>query len=99
MGTGLDSSGYGSANRADIVSLYVSGVDLTTELIAQTTERTDFGWNGNLCDALRDRQIDYKIKILHITPDLYPVYMEKGKYNIGRLMWEVDKLPKEWVNP
>jgi glycosyltransferase involved in cell wall biosynthesis len=48
---------------------------------------------------LQDRDIPYKIKILHLTPDCYPKYMEEGKYHIGRLFWETDKLPKEWIKP
>ena len=49
--------------------------------------------------SLSDRNIDYKIKIIHLTPDTYPRYMQKGKYNIGHLFWETDRLPKEWIEP
>lgn len=98
-GTFTDHSGYGSANRAFIAALYASGVDVTTEHVVQVIERANNGWVGDLCTNLLDRKIDYKIKIIHLTPDMYPRYMEKGKYNIGHLFWETDRLPKEWIAP
>ena len=98
-GTFQDHSGYGSANRAFITALYCAGVDVTTELIVQVIERTNHGWTGDLATTLADRQIPYNIKIIHLTPDMYPRYMEQGKYNIGHLFWETDRLPNEWVEP
>lgn len=98
-GTFSDHSGYGSANRAYITALYVAGADVSTELVVQVPEQTDHGWTGELCKNLQDRNVDYKIKIIHLTPDMYPRYQEQGKYNIGHLFWETDRLPKEWVEP
>lgn len=98
-GTFTDYSGYGSANRAFIAALYVAGIDITTELVVQVPEQTKHGWTGDLAINLLDREIDYKIKIIHLTPDMYPRYMEKGKYNIGHLFWETDRLPPEWITP
>lgn len=94
-----DPSGYGQSNRVDVIALFVAGVNLTTEAIYQTQFKTDYGIQEKIVKYLEGRDIPYKIKILHITPDLYPKYIEKGKYNIGRLVWETDKLPKEWVDP
>lgn len=98
-GTFPDSSGYGMANRNYITALYINGINLTTEHISQMADKADYGWIGNLCFSLQDKKIDYRIKFLHITPDMYPRYMENGKYHIGHLFWETDKLPKEWINP
>ncbi|MCR4285076.1 MAG: glycosyltransferase, partial [archaeon] len=94
-----DPSGYGSASRNEVHSLYLSGVNITTEVIKQMGESADYGIGGAISNALQNRDIDYKIKIIHLTPDLYPRYVEEEKYNIGRLMWETDKLPKEWIEP
>ncbi len=98
-GTFSDYSGYGSANRAFIAALYVAGVDITTELVVQVPEKSDNGWTEQLAMSLIDRSIPYNIKIIHLTPDMYPRYVEKGKYNIGHLFWETDRLPIEWVKP
>lgn len=100
LGTFSENSGYAQACRTYITALYLAGIDVTTELIVQMVDRShDYGWMGRLSTQLKDRKIDYKVKFLHITPDLYPGYMEKDKYNIGHLFWETDRLPKEWANP
>lgn len=98
-GTVLDPSGYGQSNRADVMALFVAGANLTVEPLQQTQFKTSYDIQEKIMKHLAGRNIPYKIKILHITPDLYPKYMEKGKYHIGRLVWETDKLPKEWVEP
>lgn len=95
----LDPSGYGQSNRADVLSLFVAGVNLTTEILQQTQFRTTHDIQEQIVRHLEDRDIPYKVKILHITPDLYPKYMEPKKYHIGRLVWETDKLPESWVKP
>lgn len=94
-----DYSGYGEANRMDIVALHNVNVDVTTEGVRQVPENTDYGWTGQLCKNLQNRNIPYKIKVIHLTPDMYPKYMEKDVYHIGRLFWETDRLPQEWIEP
>lgn len=98
-GTAFDHSGYGAANRSFIAALTYAGIDTTVEIVAQTPEKSTYGWVDNLIGSLQDRQLNYKVKIIHLTPDLYPTYMEKGKYHIGHLFWETDSLPKSWVEP
>lgn len=99
-GTFLDPSGYASANRSFITSLFLAGIDVATELIVQSMARAkSYGWTGELCKNLEDRIIPYNIKFIHLTPDCYPNYMETGKYHIGHLFSETDKLPKEWIDP
>lgn len=99
QGTFGDFSGYGQANRNFIAALYHGGVDVTTEQLVQVAETADYGWTGKLAKALEGRNIDYKIKIIHLTPDLIPRYMEKDKYNISHLFWETDRLPNPWIKP
>src|SRR3990167_1390606 len=99
LSAAINPSGYGQAARNFIASLYIAGIPITCETISQMADSADYGWSGNLVNSLEDLQIDYKVKILHITPDLYPKYIEKGKFNIAHLFWETDRLPKEWINP
>jgi len=94
-----DPSGYGSANRAFVTALHLAGVDVTLELVTQTREQAYHGWEQHLCTALLNRNVPYKVKIIHLTPDIYEPYLEKGKYHIGHLFWETDSLPKEWIDP
>ena len=98
-GSALDPSGYGSANRADIVALYLSGVNIATQTVQQTLATTTYGWQGELVRHLERPLEKAKIKIIHLTPDLYPKYLEDKKYHIGRLAWETDKLPEAWIEP
>ena len=97
--SGKNPSGYGSAARAFVTALFVSGVNVTCETIAQMPEITSYGLNGAILNNLERRNIPYKIKIVHLTPDLIPMYKEKGIYTISHLFWECDRLPKEWVAP
>ena len=90
-------SGYGSAARAFINALYIAGINLTLETVSQMGESTNYGTAGSICKSLENRDIDYKIKIIHLTPDLYPIYIEKDKYNIGHLFFETNKLPEPWI--
>lgn len=92
-------SGYGSAARQFIAALFVSGINVTTESITQTPESSDYGITGDIDKSLNNRDIAYQVNIIHLTPDLYKDYKEDGKYNIGHLFWETDRLPKEWVKP
>lgn len=96
-GTFSDHSGYGQANRSFITALHIAGVDVSTELVIQVPERSTFGWIGELANHLKDRQISYKVKFIHLTPDMYHKYREANKYNIGHLFWETDRLPEGWA--
>ena len=91
-------SGYGNAARQDITALYNVGVDISCQTIYQMPERISYGWQGELCINLENRNIPYKIKVTHLTPDTALNYMEKGKYHILRLFWETDKLPQGWAD-
>lgn len=95
----LSPSGYGQAARQFITALFVAGINVTTESITQTAERADYGITGVINACLENRSIDYQTVLIHLTSDLYPNYSEDGKYNIGHLFWECDRLPKEWVTP
>jgi len=90
-------SGYGEASRNTIASLYMKGVNLTTERMDFSIEKVNSGWMGQLAEERRDKCLDYQIKILQVTPEHYSKIIEKGKYNIGILFWETDKIPKDWV--
>lgn len=97
VGTFQCATGYGAANRAFVTALHMGGVDVNAQLVVQTKDRTTFGWEGELCHQLTNREIPHRVKIIHLTPDLYENHIEPDKYHIGHLFWETDKLPKEWV--
>ena len=94
-----DYTGYGAAARNTIAALNSAGVDITTEKIDFIADKIDTGWMGGLAEAFVDRPLNYKIKIIELTAEHYPTYIEKDKYNIGVLFWETDRIPAKWVKP
>lgn len=96
-GPALDYSGYGEANRHDIAALVSAGIQVTTEIPRYTPEIADFGNLGALAASLEGKKLDYQVKIMHTTPNVYGQYHEPGKYHIGRVFWETDKLPDDFV--
>lgn len=89
----LDYSGYGEASRHDVGALTSAGVQVTCEIPNYTLETSDFGELGEMCKNKEGLPLGYKIKVIHTTPNTYPQYFEDGKYHIGRVFWETDKLP------
>lgn len=92
-----DYSGYGEAGRHDVGALVNAGVDVTTQIPVYVSDISDYGKLGDLCVSLQDRELGYRIKILHTTPNVYPKYMEDGVYMIGRAFWETDKVPLDFA--
>ncbi len=94
----LDFSGYGEASRNYILSLHKKGIpvtvhprnfDLNPPPIADSRER-------EVLDSLIGKSIPYDTVIIHLTPDLYPLYVEPNKYNIGFVAWETSLLHPKW---
>lgn len=98
QGVHQDHTGYGEANRNEVAALHTAGIDVAVDTVHQVREKSSFGWTGELCKQLEGRNIPYKIKIIHLTPDLYKNYMEDGVYHISRLFWETDSLPAGWAD-
>lgn len=96
-GPARDYSGYGEANRHDIAALVAAGVMVKTQIPSYTLELSDYGRLGELASSLEDIPLDYRIQILHTTPNVYKQYMEPGKYHIGRAFWETDKVPLDFA--
>lgn len=96
-GPWAESSGYASANRNIITALHESGVDVSTELQVYANQKTDYGEQFEICKSLQNKDNGYKIKVLHITPNVYAKHKEVGKYHVGHLFWETDGMTPEWA--
>lgn len=92
-----DYSGYGEANRHDIAALHTAGVNVEAQLVSYTVDTSDFGDLGKLMTELSDNKCDYRIKIMHTTPNEFQRLIEPGKYHIGRFFWETDKVPDDFA--
>lgn len=92
-----DYSGYGEAGRHDVAALIAAGVDVTTEIPRYTAEFSDFGKIGALSRERENKPLGYQIKIIHTTPNIFRQFIEPGKYHIGRVFWETNKLPLDFA--
>ena len=98
-GPAKDYSGYGEANRHDIGALVSAGIEVTTQIPVYCPELSDYGKLGDLATSLENRELGYRIKILHTTPNVYGQFYEPEKYIIGRAFWETDKIPLDFALP
>lgn len=97
IGATRDFSGYGEAARHDIAALVAAGLPVTVKTQQFTLEIADFGELGARIRELENKEIDYDTILLHVTPNIYRNYIEPGKYHIGRVFWETDKLPDDFA--
>jgi hypothetical protein len=92
-----ESSGYAASNRNFIEALHESGVKLTTEFQKYADNPTDYGYQYELASSLQNKYNDYRIKVLHITPNVYSRHKEVGKYHVGHMFWETTKMSPDWA--
>ena len=90
-------SGMGEACRNIIKALYLSGVELTTELVPNISGKINLGSAYDIASSLQGKFNDYNVKIIHITPDMIIRHLDPTKYHIFHLFWETDRLSKWWV--
>lgn len=95
-----DYSGYSSAARNYIFSLHKKGVpitvfprnfDINPPPISNEEQRA-------VLEELIKKPLSYDVVLIHLTPDLYPLYTEKGKYNIGFAAWETSLVHPKWAS-
>jgi glycosyltransferase involved in cell wall biosynthesis len=99
VGACKDYSGYGEAARHDLGALVAANVQVTAKIPVYTPEHSDFGNLGQLATQLENNPIAYRFLMLHVTPNVYPSFLEAEKYHIGRVFWETDKLPLDFATP
>lgn len=98
LGPIRDYSGYGETSRHHVAALNAAGVEVDVKPVMYTLDNSDFGEIGKLVNGLVNRKLDCKIKLLHTTPDQFPKYIERGKYHVGFMYWETDKVPREFAD-
>lgn len=93
----LDYSGYGETSRHHIAALKAVDISVAGNLVNYSKERADYGTLGPIVSKALENRRFYKIHFLHTTPDEFERLREPGKYNIGFLYWETDKLPEAFA--
>jgi glycosyltransferase involved in cell wall biosynthesis len=95
----FDASGYASCSRHYIKALVDGGADVTLSPVSFEEARPDLGDLGNKYILKNvNRQIDYQVNLIHLTPEHYPMYREPGKVNVGYTVWETGRIHHDWVN-
>lgn len=94
----LDQSGYAEAARSYVLALLSQRVRLTLTPFSFESYRPKDVGHMNVLQPLFHKPIDYKVNIIHMTPDHLPKLYERGKYNISLSVWETNRLPSQWVN-
>ena len=97
LGPLKDYSGYGEANRHFVAALDAAGVFVLPQLVSYVVDASDFGALGARIEPMFERKADYRIKILHTTPNVFQRYIEPGKYHIAHFFWETDKVPDDFA--
>lgn len=97
LGPLRDHSGYGEANRHAAAALDAAGVNVIARRVRYTLDNSDFGTIGATIHRLLENDGEYRIKIIHTTPDQYARHMEKGKYHIGHFFWETTIVPEAFA--
>lgn len=98
LGPLRDYSGYGEANRHAVAALDAAGVNVIGKMVSYVSEISDFGELGDLITRLTEKDEEYRIKILHTTPDQIRRHKERGKYHIAHFFWETDKVPAQFAD-
>lgn len=94
----FDGSGYAEGARQWLAAMVTAGVDVRAEPVSFETARADYGLAGEMAKKAVNREIDCKISMIYLTPDMFPLHRKEGHYNIGLFEWETDRLPSAWVH-
>ena len=91
-----DNSGYAKASRGYILALHNLGIPITLAPVSFEKARPNLGADGEILARLVDKDIDYNIVLIHLTPEFWAQKREEGKINIGYAVWETSRLHPAW---
>lgn len=93
----LDNSGYADAGRNNMAALLSVGVGVEAVVLSFEQFKSDHGQLGKRIVGLMTPKANCDIQIIHTTPNVFPSYIDKRKYNVGYTTWEATSLPTLWV--
>ena len=93
----LDSSGYAACGRSYIRALIEAGNDVSINQVSFEEARPELGSYADYILPNIDKNNNYDVNIVHLTPEQYPIHLQYGKVNIGFTVWETTKIPDLWV--
>ena len=86
-----DGSGYASCGRLYIKALIDAGHDVTIHAVSFEHARPDLGYLTSYIDPNINKNIDFNVNIVHLTPEHYLSNYVPNKVNIGLTVWETTK--------
>lgn len=92
----FNNSGYAKASRGNILALHERGIPLTLNPVSFEEIQPDLGEDGVILNSLVNRDIDYNVVMIHLTPEHWNKLKEPGKVNIGYTIWETSRLHFNW---
>ncbi len=93
----FDASGYGEHARAFIAALHGLGLQVAVQNVRYGPIEPDLGPIGTLCRQLECDRSLCDVKLIHLTPDMFPKMREEGCLNVGYTVSETDRIPDRWV--
>lgn len=92
-----DKSGYGVAARNYLNAMIKQEqLDLSAEAVSFEGEKVQLHLLKDILPLEKSGE-DARVRIIHLTPENFPVYRRPKAYNIGYTVWETSKLPSAWV--
>lgn len=92
-----DLTGYSQLSRTLIGSLHQIGADIAVNPFSLEADRADNGAFGKLCSELARKKQVPDINIITMIPLLFNKFRKPNCLNIGYTMFEMTKLPADWV--
>lgn len=93
----FDESGYGEACRNYIAALASTGFPITTRAISFGEPSADYGLPGQV--SMRTLNLGHQsaVNLVYSPPNFFHDHKDPAAYNIGMFVWEMSRLPDEWV--
>ena len=93
----FDGSGYAKAARGNIMALHKLGVPISVNPMSFESIKPNLNKEGKIIKSLVNKEIKYKVNIMHCTPEFYEKLKNPGIINLGMTIWETTKLHPDWA--
>jgi glycosyltransferase involved in cell wall biosynthesis len=92
-----DESGYGEACRNYIAALASTGFPVTSRAVSFGEPSADYGLPGRRALETLNLSHHTALNLVYSPPNYFEGHKDPKAYNIGMFVWEMNRLPSEWV--
>lgn len=97
VGPLMDESGYGEACRNYVAALHTAGMPVASRGITFGEPQVDYGKPGRVARQTLNLGVPCAIQLTYAPPMNFGAHIDPNSYNIGMFVWEMERLPNEWV--